>query len=146
MNKQEKLRLLLREKYLCIKSRNPQFSLRGFAVKLGISSGSLVDFMKGNRNFSSRKLESVLDKLDLSTEERNKFEAILDENDEWHITFNINKSAAKELSVLFDKFVSKALKASINNPGDFQYEFIVQTKLKSQISNLPPASTSGLTV
>jgi uncharacterized protein (TIGR02147 family) len=73
LNDQSAISEILREKYLEIKSRRPKYSLRAFAKKLEVGSGSLTLIMDGKRRISQRKAESVAKKLELSPEEERKF-------------------------------------------------------------------------
>lgn len=55
------------------KMRNPQYSLRTFASRLGISSGALSEILKGKRELSLKQKLKIVDKLELSPEERQNF-------------------------------------------------------------------------
>jgi hypothetical protein len=52
MQAQLKIQRILREKYSLIKAKNPQYSLRSYAKKLGIAAGTLSLIMLGKRKVS----------------------------------------------------------------------------------------------
>jgi uncharacterized protein (TIGR02147 family) len=54
-------------------AKNPKYSLRAFAKSLGLVSGSLSQILNGKRFLSEDLATALLDKLDLSHEERELF-------------------------------------------------------------------------
>ncbi|MFP5519070.1 MAG: TIGR02147 family protein [Bdellovibrionia bacterium] len=54
------------------KERNPAFSLRGFAKKLGMSPAQLSQLLNGKRNFSARTVAQVAQALSLTPEQEQK--------------------------------------------------------------------------
>lgn len=61
---------LLRERLRAATHRNPRFSLRSFAVKLGINHSTLSQVLRGKRRLSAHALETVGKRLGLSEEAR----------------------------------------------------------------------------
>jgi uncharacterized protein (TIGR02147 family) len=59
---------LLGERLRAAKRRNPRFSLRSFAVKLGINHSTLSQVLRGKRRLSARGLEIAGKRLGLSDE------------------------------------------------------------------------------
>jgi uncharacterized protein (TIGR02147 family) len=59
------LQLLLNEKYLEMKAKNPRLSHRYFAQKLGLSSGALSEILKGKRNVSTKLAAKIAARLHL---------------------------------------------------------------------------------
>lgn len=55
------------------KQRNPRLSLRGFAKKLGLSSGALSEILAGKRPLSTSVKKKIADKLLLSPQESLEF-------------------------------------------------------------------------
>lgn len=66
------LEILLR-KLEDAKARNPRFSLRAFAKRLGMSSGSLSEVLNGKRAFTTSIKRKIADKLLLSPQETVEF-------------------------------------------------------------------------
>jgi transcriptional regulator with XRE-family HTH domain len=62
---------LLVESYDRIKQRNPAYSLRAFAQRLGMSSGALSTIMRGQRRISQSMAERILQGLDADPKTRN---------------------------------------------------------------------------
>lgn len=67
------IREILQRKYTEIKNRNPAFSQRSFAKKLGISSGSLSSILQGERRISKELATNMADTLGLAPDERQQF-------------------------------------------------------------------------
>jgi uncharacterized protein (TIGR02147 family) len=59
------LQLLLNEKFLEMKAKNPRLSHRYFAQKLGVSSGALSEILKGKRNVSTKLASKIAARLHL---------------------------------------------------------------------------------
>lgn len=59
---------LLRERLRTAVRRNPRFSLRAFAVQLGVDHSTLSQVLKGRRRLSARGLEAIGIRLGLSEE------------------------------------------------------------------------------
>ncbi|MCK6597893.1 MAG: TIGR02147 family protein [Bdellovibrionaceae bacterium] len=95
--------LLLRHKYDEIKLMNPQFSLRSFAIKCGISSGALSEIFNGKRTLTKKQCIKISKNLKLNPTERN---ALLNE------TEDDNKIKIRKVSFLSSKnfdFLSEAI-------------------------------------
>ena len=70
MNPQSEIQLILRQRFSEIRSRNPMFSVRAFARQLGLQASATNEIMKGQRNISPAMAEKLIDRLNLSAEER----------------------------------------------------------------------------
>lgn len=54
---------IIKDHFEKLSSKNKRFSKRSFALKIGLSSGSLTDFFSGKRGISKKKAQEVLTKL-----------------------------------------------------------------------------------
>lgn len=70
---QDKASLLLLKKYEEGKEKNPRWSQRAFAKRLGISSGALSEIMQGKRPLTPQLKKKLADKLQLSPIEQVDF-------------------------------------------------------------------------
>ncbi len=61
--------IILLQKLEEAKQRNPQFSLRAFAKKLGLSSGQLSEILNGKRTFTPLIKKKIAERLMLSPQE-----------------------------------------------------------------------------
>lgn len=59
----------LHEKYLEMKRRNPQFTLRAFARRLGLSSGALSEILSGKRKVTQKNAQRIAENLCLDPQE-----------------------------------------------------------------------------
>jgi uncharacterized protein (TIGR02147 family) len=66
-------RRLLNDKLVEKIEKNPKYSLRAFAKALGLDSSALSQILRGQRFLSEEKAETILDKLNLSFDERENF-------------------------------------------------------------------------
>jgi uncharacterized protein (TIGR02147 family) len=69
MSEQTAFQKVLFEKLMDIRLRRPNFSLRAFALKIGISAPELSEILRGKRKASARIIERVSQRLPLSPEE-----------------------------------------------------------------------------
>jgi transcriptional regulator with XRE-family HTH domain len=63
MNLNLELKTLLQEKFVEMKKRNQQISMRGFAKKIGISSGAITEILSGKRRVSHSMAEKIATSL-----------------------------------------------------------------------------------
>ena len=70
---QDKASLLLLKKFEEGKEKNPRWSQRAFAKRLGVSSGALSEIMQGKRPLTSQLKKKLADKLQLSPLEQAAF-------------------------------------------------------------------------
>ena len=68
--KNEVIQNILQRKLIEIRKKNPQFSTRAYAKKLGISSGALTEILNGSRPVSPKIAERISTKLMLDPMER----------------------------------------------------------------------------
>ena len=73
MQAQHEISKLLTEKFAQARLRNPEYSQRAFAHRVGLSSGALTEVFKGKRGLSLQKAEEICDNLDLNPHERENF-------------------------------------------------------------------------
>src|SRR5690348_4546236 len=71
-NQQTDALVLLRQKLEEAKIRNSSWSQRAFAKKLGLSSGALSEIMTGKRPLSMKARKKIIDRLQLSPDERRR--------------------------------------------------------------------------
>ena len=70
----------LREELHSRTARNPRYSLRAFAVALGLNASDLSQIMSGKRLVSTKLVNRILKALDLNVDEQRKFiESVLEE-------------------------------------------------------------------
>jgi uncharacterized protein (TIGR02147 family) len=67
---QAKLQNLLRERFEALRGRNPRFSVRAFARRVGVSPGTLSLILLGKRRASRRLAQKIADQLMLDPHER----------------------------------------------------------------------------
>ena len=72
MKAQIKMQLLLKNKLSDIKSRNPSYSVRSFASKIGIAPSTLSLIMLGKRRVSIQLARKIADKLMLDPQEKSE--------------------------------------------------------------------------
>ena len=70
MNEQLKLQQLLTKKFLEMKSKNKNFSVRALASKLQMQPGATNEILKGQRRVSRKIAEKIADRLMLDPSER----------------------------------------------------------------------------
>ncbi len=72
MNGQNQLQTLLQQGYLDAKSKNPGYSLRAFARRLGLNSGAVSSIINGKRRVSKKMAARILERLGLALDVRRK--------------------------------------------------------------------------
>ena len=72
MQQSERVREILQSKYEQIRSRNAGFSMRGYASRLGMSSGALSEIMQGKRTVSAKKIRGLLETKIFEPQERSE--------------------------------------------------------------------------
>lgn len=76
MQNQNHLRKILLENFTIMKGRNPAFSLRSYAMKLGVSPASLSEIMNGKRNITAKTANKVFERLNISPVEKEKLHKV----------------------------------------------------------------------
>lgn len=61
---------LLAAKFDAMRARNPRFSLRSYARKLGISPGATTEILRGKRRISAKLAARFAERLQLEEQER----------------------------------------------------------------------------
>ncbi len=64
---------MLQQKFEEIKLRNPRWSQRAFAKRLGLSSGALSEILRGKRRLNFNLKQRILQRLDFTLDEREAF-------------------------------------------------------------------------
>lgn len=72
-NAQKMFQELLLECLEELKKKNPRYSLRAFAKKLGVSAGTLSEVLNLKLNLGLKRMEAILENLDLSPGKKNRF-------------------------------------------------------------------------
>ena len=62
----EKVKLILLEEFLTIQARNPRYSMRSYAKKIGISQPAVSEMLSGKRAITKKTAEKILLGLDKS--------------------------------------------------------------------------------
>lgn len=70
---QNSVREIINKKFTEKKQRNSSYSIRAFSKKLDLNSGALSQIMRGKRRISKDFAEKIIEKLDLSVEEKADF-------------------------------------------------------------------------
>lgn len=68
---------ILESSYNKIRQKNPQYSRRAYARKLGISSGMLSDVINGKARFTKKRAGEIIEKLELSPKEKARLMVLL---------------------------------------------------------------------
>src|SRR3989344_2783858 len=87
MHEQLPLRNLLHNTFLQKQKKNSAFSIRAFAKQVGLSPGSLSEFLRGKRNISYKLAQKVVETLTIPPDEA---KTILSESFNRKENFKIN--------------------------------------------------------
>ena len=122
MCKNEMLRTIISQKFSSIRERNPSYSKRKFAKDLGVSSGSLIDFMAKKRNFGPKTIHRIVSSEKFSSLEIEKIKSTplqtLNDNDIFKVLkMNLDESGFKEFISVFLKFKKRCLKIQEKKRG-----------------------------
>jgi uncharacterized protein (TIGR02147 family) len=91
---------ILAKKLMEIKERNPNYSLRSFAKSLDIHPAALSEFINGKRNFSSKKIIHLSQKILLNPQDLNSLKLkMLSINKN-----NLSIEAKKQLKISMDQY------------------------------------------
>ena len=74
-------RTLLKKHLVEMKKRNPSYSLRAFARKLEISPSALSEIIAGRRKVSRRTAARVFGKINMTSSEQEKLNALMRQED-----------------------------------------------------------------
>ena len=72
MNEQIALQNTLRKRFEELRAKNPSYSIRAFARRVGVNSGALSAILSGKRNASVKIAERVAERLMLDPQERHE--------------------------------------------------------------------------
>ncbi|WP_374073332.1 TIGR02147 family protein [Bdellovibrio bacteriovorus] len=73
---------ILETSYEKMKLKNPQYSRRAFARKLGISSGMLSDVTKGKARFTKKRAFEIIEKIEIPKKEKARLLVLLGKSSE----------------------------------------------------------------
>lgn len=76
LDEQQYVRKVLTDYFVLASERNPRFSLRALAKKLGISSSSLSEIIRGKRKVSAKKAREFAASLGLSPQEKQNIQSL----------------------------------------------------------------------
>jgi hypothetical protein len=76
MDKHDFLRIKIKQHLKKIREKNPRLSERYFASVLGIAPSTFSEFMMGKRQLSEAMCERVLERLQISPEEKSHFKEL----------------------------------------------------------------------
>lgn len=62
----DKIRLILLEEFVGAQSRNPNYSMRAFAKKIGVNQSAISEILSGKRPITKKSAEKILSGLDLN--------------------------------------------------------------------------------
>lgn len=93
---QDSISVTLKKYFDDAKRRNPNYTLRSFAKKLNLSSGSLSEILNKNRRITRKKAEEILSKLDLDCSQKESFieSFVINEKIQY-----INNDAPKKINI-----------------------------------------------
>jgi len=78
LDEQQEVQNLLTSYFITASEKNPSFSLRAFANKLGISSSSLSEILRGKRRVSLKMAQQFLETLNAPVEELERIHRLFD--------------------------------------------------------------------
>jgi transcriptional regulator with XRE-family HTH domain len=122
MTKNEILRRIVRDQISNYQNRNPNYSKRKFASKIPISSGSLIDFLNGKRDFSNKTINKIASSLNLPSEELKKLASAPDftefiTGNSTQIKISVNSEAVNKIDRLMRLFSNRLKKIEEDSPG-----------------------------
>ncbi len=104
MKEQIAIQKLLQTKYEEIRDKNPSFSRRAFAKKLGISAGAVSELFNGRRQVSKGLAERLSDRLLLDPQERSELFKLFPEKRRYKKESNEDEVTANYLQLSADQF------------------------------------------
>ena len=122
MTKNEILREIVKHKISLVQKRNPNYSKRKFAADINMSSGSLIDFLNGKRDFSNKTINKIASKLNLQAQDLKQLSNAPDFIDfltgsATQIKFSINPNAVNKLDRVMRLFFNRLKKLEEEWPG-----------------------------
>src|SRR5205809_112872 len=69
MFQEDKVRLILLEEFVAIQARNPQYSMRAYAKKIGAPQSAISEILSGKRSITKKYAEKILRGLDKNPQE-----------------------------------------------------------------------------
>jgi uncharacterized protein (TIGR02147 family) len=79
MKEQAAVQHLLQSRYEALRQKNPQYSIRAFAKKVGLNSGAVSSIFNGKRNVSITLARRLAERLMLDPQERSELFALFPE-------------------------------------------------------------------
>ena len=115
----------LREELMQKIDRNPRYSLRSFAVALGMDSSNVSQILSGKRSVSTKVIDRIFSYLELSAEEQKKFlESVIAEKEKRGL-MRKSPQLRKRLSIIAESVQSK----SVHSIGLDQFRVILTLEL-----------------
>lgn len=99
---QESFRMLLTQLFDDWKKADQKNSLRGFSEKLGVSSASLSEILRGKRNVSVKKAQSMLERLSLTDEEQRRAHLALNPDVKSEAAEEFQRIGEEDLEIIID--------------------------------------------
>lgn len=140
MTKNDVLRKILRHKLEEIKIRNPSYSKRKLAIDSGISSGSLIDFLNGKRDFSLKTINRIIENCDFKPNEIQKiqhahFDDMLEFDSLSNVIFEFNNEGVNEFRKSIQKLHRRCKKLEKSFSGEKTFKIqISDMNLKQWIA------------
>ncbi|MNJ91167.1 helix-turn-helix protein [compost metagenome] len=78
MGDMNSMQMILNQKFLELRSKNPRLSMRYFAQRLGVSSGALSEILQGKRKISDKLAKKMAERLQLDPSETAQFMGLPD--------------------------------------------------------------------
>ena len=142
MSKNDILREIMILRLSSKQERNKSYSKRKFASDVGISSGSLIDFLNSKREFNEKTINSISEKIMLSEKELLQIKdapVFKDERSDPYSEFKIYLSdkGLVELNNSLKKFLRRCKKIEQKSPGEIhlKLDFLLldmQEKIKKE--------------
>jgi hypothetical protein len=131
MTKNEILREIVKHRISLIQKRNPSYSKRKFAADIDMSSGSLIDFLNGKREFSSKTINKIVSRLDLQSKEMHQIASApafieLLPGSAIQIKFSVKLDSVTKLDRIIRLFLNRLKKFEEESPG--QHECSVEIR------------------
>jgi uncharacterized protein (TIGR02147 family) len=94
----------LNERFAEIRAKNPAYTLRSFAKKLGLNSGALSGILSGKRRVSAKLAQKLIEKLSLDPQERHEILNLFPERKRHIRDFEQKQTQNQYLQLSADQF------------------------------------------
>jgi uncharacterized protein (TIGR02147 family) len=103
LDEQQLIRNILKDYFIKVQIRNPRFSLRAFAKKLGISNSALSEILRGKRIISAQKAMKYADLIGLESQPKKRLFDAFEKSDGLE-KLKKQQNPLKEFELTPDKF------------------------------------------